>query len=560
MSAMPPIRDNGRGRGITTLAVLALGQAIATGVAAFSTRDVFAALRDHTGGVPSTALALIALSGLAIAILRIVERVIAERVGQSYASDLRIKLFRHFSRVPVSELAQRRRGGLALRFVGDLTAVRNWVSLGIARLISASIVLPIATLVVFAINPVLGIAAALPTLLGLVIMLLLGRRLGSIHRHLRSRRAGLAADMSERIPVAPELRLMGRMQIEHRSILNRTQKMISAAVARTRGTAVLRAVPDAVSGLAAAAVMLMAYRSGASAAQTAGVLAAVGLMIQPMRDLASVWDRHRAWLAANEKCIAVLNKPRVARPNAPVAVLPRTPPRLVLNQLQAKGLKLINATAEPGRKIGIFGSNGAGKSTLLTLAAGLESPSSGEVLIGDRAPTTLGVKDRQHMIAYISADSLILAGSLRRALTMGVALPPDDTKIIQTAKDYGLAHVIERLGGLDGRVAEGGRNLSTGEICRLKLARVDLSESQLLLLDEPDDALDEQGATLVLQLLRKTSATVLVITHNLNIAAELDEIWVLENGRLIDWGGPEEVLREFTHRPIDRTGSSVRSN
>lgn len=542
MTALPAIASDGRGRKITIVALLAVGQAIAAGTAAFSTRDVFVALRDTGGALPAISLALIALSGMAIAGLRVSERVVAERVGQSYASDLRVKLFGHLSRVPVRVLAQRRSGALALRFVGDLSAVRNWVSLGVARLISASIVLPAAMLVLFSLNSKLGAAAVVPTLLGLGTMGVIGPKMGSIHRRLRERRASLAADMSERIPYAPELRLMGRMKTERRSLLENTQKMIASAIQRSRGTAIMRAVPDVVSGIAAASVLLVAFRSGASAAETAGILAAVGLMMQPMRDLAGVWDRHRAWIAAREKCLDVLRKPTVARPEAPDEPLVCAPQPLIFTGVKTKGLEVEGLKAQAGTMIALIGPNGAGKSTLLTLAAGLETPREGKVHLGDRAPASLSVMERKRMIAYVSSRSPILAGTLRRALTMGVAEKPCDTAILTIAVTYGLGNVVEKLGGLGGRISEGGRNLSSGEVRRVMLARAALSQAQLLLLDEPDDALDVEGANLVLRLLNRTSATVLLATHNPSIIQQLDEYWYLRDGRVVESGSTNALF------------------
>jgi ABC-type multidrug transport system fused ATPase/permease subunit len=543
MSLIPRVTGEGRGRGIALIAALALGQAAAAGVAAFSTRDVFAAFRDSATAWPLLALALVACAGLAAALLRVVERVVAERVGQDYAASLRLKLFTHLTQMSARDVSDRRNGALAMRFVGDLAAVRGWVSVGIARLISASIVLPVAGGVLFLLNPNLGLAAVIPIALGLVVMSLAGPRLGRAHRRLRARRARLAADMSERIPHAPELRLLGRIQAERAQLQRHTKKLISSALERARSAALLRAVPDAVSGLAAASLFLVALRSGAPAAEAAGALAAVGLMIQPMRDLAGVWDRHRAWVASRDKCEALLAAPRLKRPRPGIReTMQDAPQPLRFAAVSAGILDDIDIDAAAGQKIAIVGGNGAGKSTLLSLAAGLEQPLKGEVTFGGRAPSSLSAAERRRTIARVGARSPILAGSLRRALTMGTSNQPDDTAILAHAKAFGLKEVIARLGGLDGKLTEGARNLSAGEARRVLLARAALSAPRLMLLDEPDDALGADGPALVERLVRQSDATTLVTTHNLALARRMDLLWFIKHGRILEAGAPAELL------------------
>ena len=543
MSTMPKVFAEGRARGILTIIALALGQAASAGVAAFATRDVFAAFRDAQTEMPGMALALIALSGLSIAGLRYGERIVAERVGQDYVASLRVKLFRHLAQVSARDIAGRRSGALSLRFVGDLAAVRGWVSLGLARMISSLIVLPLATAALFLLNPHLGVAAAIPIATGMLAMALVGPKLGPAHRRLRSRRARLAADMSERVPHAPELRLLGRVQTETRHILKRTDKLIDAALQRARGAALLRAIPDAVSGLAATGVFFAALASNASGAEAAGALAAVALMIQPLRDLAGVWDRHRGWRVARDKCAGLLAVPRLTRHSkAKAAALDNVPQSLCFAQASTGTVSAIDVIAAPGEKVAIVGPNGAGKSTLLSLAAGLEKPSKGSVTLGGRGIVSLSAVERRKLIALLGTRSPILAGSLRRALTMGFDGDRDDQAIEACAKSFGLGDVIDRLGGLSGKVAEAGRNLSAGEIRRILMTRVALSNPGLMLLDEPDDALDQDGPALVEKLVFDSPATTLIITHNRALAERMDTVWLIENGRLVTAGQPDEVF------------------
>ncbi len=563
---LPGVTAGDRRRGIAAIATSAVAQALAAGVAAFATRAVFTALHDRDvpaaldaaskagcgadcsawlqvlEQLPLAALSLIVGMGFAIALARTCERVLAERVGQAYASEVRLRLFAHLTRMSASALGDRRNGTLALRFVGDLGAVRKWVSQGVARLISCAIVLPSATFVLFLISPALAAAAALPLALGLLAMAAAGMRLGPAHRRLRARRSRLASDMLERLPHAPELRLLGRLDIERARLLRNSAALLRSAVVHARSAALLRAIPDAAAGCAAAALLAAAFASGAPAADAAGAMAALGLVLQPMRTFADVRDRHEAWRIARDRCERLLASPTLAlhrRHDTPLADLP---PRLRFRALEAGVLANFDARVVAGTKVAIIGPNGAGKSTLLRLAAGLEQPDAGRVTISGRAPGALRPRERRQTIAHLGPRSPILAGSLRRVLTMGSSQRVDDTDVDALARSFGLAGVLTRLGGLDGHVAEAGRNLSSGEARRMLLSRVARSGARLGLLDEPADGLDALGQERLAQMLRETTATVLIVTHSIELARRMDTLWLVDGGRLVDEGPPTRVL------------------
>jgi len=541
---LPRIAADGRGARIGLIALLALGQACAAAWGAVAMRDVFAALHAADGHMPWGALGAIALAGIAIASLKLIERTQAERVGQAYAASLRSAIYRHLSRVAAPELARRRAGGLALRFVGDLSAIRGWVSQGIARLVSAAIVLPIATGVLFWLDTGLGLAILPSLLAGLVLMTLAGAGLGPAHDRLRRLRARIAADMSERIAHAPQLHVMGRSALELTRLERNTATLIDAAAARIRRSSCVRALPDAISGTAAAALLLAALHDALPAATAAGALAALALMIQPLRELAAVWDRHRAWQVARHRCLQLLATPDLNRRAAAVPErFGASPPVLSFERVAlAHNDRRFDAQAAAGQRIAIVGATAAGKSSLLNLAAGLDRPARGRVRIDGIAPTDLPLAQRRRVLAYVGPQSPILAGSLRRALTLGLAQRPGDDALQTAALRFGLNALLERLGGLDGRVAEGGRNLSSGERGRLLLARAALAAPRLLLIDATDTLLDPKGRYALRDLLREIDATVLLVTQDIALVCEMDAVWLMRNGRVVESGPPTDLL------------------
>ena len=495
MSSVPAILEEGRALDAVLVGAAGIGISAGAGLAAFATRDVFSQLHEDVP-VSSSALCMLAAGGIIVAIMRIVSRTWAERLGQSFAIALRHVLYRHLAGMSCSDVAGRRAGALGLRFVGDLSAARGWVSLGLTRILSAAFVLPGAALALYLLNPALAAATALPIAGTVLAMLGLAVLLQPLHRRLRANRASIAISMMERVAVAPELDLMGRTRKELKS-LDRDGALLRRRAVRRMGIAsCLRAVPEIGLAIAGAALLWTTSHLGVPAADAAGALAILGILALPLRELAGVWDRRCAWVIAREKCEAVLSKPSTRR-------RPRRawPPAIAFDGVAFRGLR-IDEVIEAGETVLVGGPSGSGKSSFLKLAAGLESPEHGSVTYGDgsRIPKTV----------YIGPDSPILQGSLRRALTLGVSPRPDDATIAEAAGAFGLAPLMARLHGLDGRVGEAGRTLASGERLCVHLARAMLAEPDLLIIDAPLAGTDPDLIARLRLLISEVDATVIM--------------------------------------------------
>ena len=140
---MPRLLQNGRRRGLMVVTLVTLVQGAAAGVAAFATRGLFDAMAAQAALPPGLLVAL-AASGVLIAGARVLSRLTGERLGQDYALAIRLALLDHASGMPASAVARRRSGYMSLRFVGDMTAFRNWLGKGLPRLIAAMVLIPAA--------------------------------------------------------------------------------------------------------------------------------------------------------------------------------------------------------------------------------------------------------------------------------------------------------------------------------------------------------------------------------------------------------------------------------
>lgn len=206
-------------------------------------------------------------------------------------------------------------------------------------------------------------------------------------------------------------------------------------------------------------------------------------------------------------------------------------------------LENVDLTVPAGRRLAVVGESGAGKSTLVSLLVRFFDPATGQIRIGGADTRKLSEPDLRRAVVVVSQQSHLFFATVRENLL--VARPnADDAALRRALSAARLADVVDRLpDGLDTWIGEAGRLLSAGQARRLAVARAILRDAPVWVLDEPTEGLDRRTEVeLVESLLDATTGrTVLWITHRLIGVERLDEVVVMENGRLIDRGAHADL-------------------
>ncbi|MGZ9809565.1 type I secretion system permease/ATPase [Pseudoroseicyclus sp. H15] len=235
--------------------------------------------------------------------------------------------------------------------------------------------------------------------------------------------------------------------------------------------------------------------------------------------------------------------------------LPRPKAKLEVEQVtvippgeSVAALRMMSFRLEPGQALGVIGTSGSGKSTLARALTGLWKPAAGRVRLDGAAldqydPDVLG-----QYIGYLPQRISLFDGTIAENIAR-LQDKPDPAKIVRAAERAGAHEMIKALpDGYDTRVTQSGGRLSGGQMQRIGLARAMYGDPVLLVLDEPNSNLDNEGSQALNQAIRQLKAegaAILIMAHRPAAIQECDMLLMIENGGRRAFGPKDEVLREM---------------
>ncbi len=463
------------------------------------------------------------------------------------------KFLERLTRLPVGFFAQRHPGDVAGRvLLNDRVArlVSGDVGRGLLGLIQALIYALVMAVYDLTLTGVVVLAA----LVNLAALAWLGRSLSDDNQRLLSRTMrteGLAKGGLQMIETyrasGTEGMLLAQLAGTRASVSNITQGL---ALRR----AVLEGLPAFVTVLASAAVLVIGGARIMDAQMTVGQLVAFKALavafMGPVALLVSVATQMQDAKANLTLLEDTLHHPLAGEfTGAPVkAAVARFAGHVELrgitfghSRLEKPLLDDISLVIEPGRRLGIVGGSGSGKSTLALLIAGLYRPWSGQILIDGRPIDAIPREELRREVAVVDQAGFLFDGTVRDNIAMWDPTLAGE-RIVDCATDAVIhGEILARRGGYAGPVSEEGRNWSGGQRARIEIARALATDPAILVLDEATAALDNRTEATLMKNLRRRGCTMLIVAHRLNLVRDCDEVIVMERGRIIQRGRPEEL-------------------
>jgi putative ABC transport system ATP-binding protein len=502
------------------------------------------------GSVCAVAFALVALTYVAA---RSAGRRLV-RAAEGAMMGLRIRTFAHIHSLSIAEQSEEKRGVFVARVTADIDAMQQFMEWGGIAWIWAGVQVAgsLALMLVFSWQLTLA-------MVGLVIPLILivwslQARLSAAFDAARTRVGEMLSEVSESVMGAAVVRAYGLDEQTFGRVRGAIDRRYQAEVVAHFRAATLFPLSTVFYALAVSIVVVLGAGVGPDWGLTFGRVTAflflADAFLHVFTDLPEIYSETQTAIAGWRKVLAVLDLPVDIVEPVPGVELPSGPLGVHAEDVEysyregGRVLHGISLDIEAGEHVAIVGETGCGKTTFVKLVSRLADPKGGRIEVGGIDLRDVAATSRHRLLRMVPQDGFLFDTTVRENVRAGREGATD--RDVETAfEELGLGAWVAGLPrGLDTSVGERGEALSVGERQLVALARAQIADPGLLILDEATSAVDPATERRISEALRRLSEgrTTITVAHRLSTAEGADRVFVFDAGRLVETGTHEELV------------------
>ncbi|UJW35253.1 ABC transporter ATP-binding protein/permease [Saccharothrix sp. AJ9571] len=470
------------------------------------------------------------------------------RSGETVLYALRVRSYAHLQRLGLDYYERELSGKIMTRMTTDVDALSTFLQTGLATAVVSALTLVGISVALLVIDVSLALYA-LAVLPVLVVATVVFRRLASAaYTEARERVSVVNADMQENVTGIRVAQAYTREERSAESFASKSDAYRRSRLRAQRYIATYFPLVTMLSGIAEAVVLVAGANRVAEGTLSAGVLLAfllyLGQFFSPIQQLSSVFDGYQQAKVGLKRIGDLLRTPS----SVPAAENPRPAPERLRGEVtfdsvdfaytgtETKALSGISLNVRPGETIALVGATGAGKSTAVKLVARFYDVTEGAVRIDGVDIREYDLTSLRSRMGVVPQEAHLFSGTVADNVRYGRP-QATDAEVEAAVRAVGALEGVAALPqGFRQPVGERGRSLSAGQRQLVALARAELVDPDILLLDEATAALDPSTEAAVLQATEQIThrRTTFVVAHRLATAARADRIAVLDHGRIVE--------------------------
>jgi ATP-binding cassette subfamily B protein len=476
------------------------------------------------------------------------------RAAEGAMMGLRVRAFAHIHDLSIAEQSEEKRGVFVARVTADVDAMQQFMEWGgiawiwAAFQVAGSLVL----MLVFSWHLTLAILVLVVPLIAVVWAL--QNRLSAAYDAARTRVGEMLSEVSESVMGAAVVRAYGLDESTHGRVRQAIDRRYRAEVVAHFRAATLFPLSTVFYALGVSTVVVLGASFGPDWGLTFGRVTAflflTDTFLHVFTDLPEIYSETQTAIAGWRKVLAVLDLPVEIVEPSPGRELPHGP-----LSVRAEGVRFayrdndpvlhgISLEVESGEHVAIVGETGCGKTTFVKLVSRLADPIDGRILVGGVDLRDVAPAWRRRSVRMVPQDGFLFDTTVRENVRVGRDEASD--RDVETAlEELGLGAWVAGLPrALDTPVGERGEALSVGERQLVALARAQIADPGLLILDEATSAVDPATERRISEALRRLSAgrTTITVAHRLSTAEGADRVFVFDAGRLVETGSHAQLV------------------